>query len=113
MCTQDPVDSSTTPGDCHAVYRMKEVEKHNSEEDCWTVINGKVYDITAWVPKHPGGGLIRQSAGTDSTGMFESSHPPQVARILPKYLVGTLHPDDAALSFYTYDSEFWRTLQLR
>lgn len=33
----------------------QEVAKHASAEDCWVVVNGKVYDLTAFAPNHPGG----------------------------------------------------------
>ncbi len=29
--------------------------QHASLEDCWIAYNGKVYDITSYVPRHPGG----------------------------------------------------------
>ena len=31
-----------------------ELAKHTSMEDCWVAYKGKVYDVTAWLPKHPG-----------------------------------------------------------
>jgi L-lactate dehydrogenase (cytochrome) len=32
-----------------------EVAKHSSLDDCWIVVNGKVYDLTKFAPNHPGG----------------------------------------------------------
>jgi len=29
-------------------YLLSDVSRHASESDCWTVINGKIYDITWW-----------------------------------------------------------------
>ncbi|CAL5056853.1 unnamed protein product [Urochloa decumbens] len=37
------------------VYSFQEVGKHNSRKDCWLVIAGKVYDVTAFMEEHPGG----------------------------------------------------------
>ena len=31
------------------------LSQHNSQNDCWISYDGKVYDITSWLPKHPGG----------------------------------------------------------
>ena len=54
---------------------MEEVEKHNSLESCWTVIDGLVYDITHFVPSHPGGSRkIMRGAGKDSSKEFKRSH---------------------------------------
>lgn len=32
-----------------------ELSQHNSKEDCWVVFEGKVYDLTDFIPRHPGG----------------------------------------------------------
>ena len=34
---------------------VSEVAQHNKSDDCWMVVNGKVYDLTSFAPKHPGG----------------------------------------------------------
>ncbi len=34
---------------------VSEVAKHASPDDCWIVVNGKVYDLTKFAPDHPGG----------------------------------------------------------
>jgi len=28
--------------------------EHNNQNDCWVSYNGKVYDLTSWLPNHPG-----------------------------------------------------------
>ena len=35
-----------------------ELSMHDSESDCWIGYEGKVYDITDWLPKHPGSALV-------------------------------------------------------
>lgn len=47
-----------------------EVEKHNSASDCWTIIDGSVYDITSYVPRHPGGDEILRACGADGSTLF-------------------------------------------
>jgi hypothetical protein len=37
------------------VVKFEDFIKHNVESDCWIAVRGKVYDVTSWVPKHPGG----------------------------------------------------------
>lgn len=33
----------------------REVLGHASTDDCWLVIEGQVWDVTAFAPEHPGG----------------------------------------------------------
>ncbi|SMN18724.1 similar to Saccharomyces cerevisiae YML054C CYB2 Cytochrome b2 (L-lactate cytochrome-c oxidoreductase) [Maudiozyma saulgeensis] len=52
-----------------------EVAKHNKPDDCWVVINGYVYDVTFFIPNHPGGeDVIKANAGKDVTAMFAPLH---------------------------------------
>jgi cytochrome b involved in lipid metabolism len=57
-------------------FTMKEVAKHSTKDDCWTVISGDVYDVTKYVNRHPGGDEILQACGTDGTSMFTSRQAP-------------------------------------
>lgn len=34
---------------------VSEILQHAREDDIWIVINGRVYDVTAFTPAHPGG----------------------------------------------------------
>ena len=33
-------------------YTLAEVKAHNSSSNCWSAVNGKVYNLTKWVKKH-------------------------------------------------------------
>ena len=46
---------------------MEEVEKHSNPDDCWTIYNGVIYDVTAYAPTHPGGKfrLIRRATDAE------------------------------------------------
>ena len=33
----------------------KQIANHDSSKDCWIVVAGQVWDLTEYVPKHPGG----------------------------------------------------------
>jgi len=52
-------------------YTTAQVATHKTANDCWTIINGNVYDITAYIPRHPGGeDEIVAACGTDGTSLF-------------------------------------------
>jgi len=52
-------------------YTKEEVAKHNSSDDCWLIVDDKVYDVTSFVESHPGGDAIFSKAGKDNTiGIF-------------------------------------------
>lgn len=51
------------------------VAQHKTEDDCWLILRGKVYCITAYLPHHPGGKqIIIQCSGKDATREFEKFH---------------------------------------
>lgn len=39
-------------------YSTLEVARHNSINDVWIIVNGKVLDISSWLIEHPGGDVI-------------------------------------------------------
>ena len=54
---------------------LDEVKKHNKETDAWMVIDNKVYDVTKYMDKHPGGKeAILRYAGKDATKAFYQIH---------------------------------------
>ena len=51
-----------------------ELKKHRRRNDAWMVINGKVYNVTAYFPFHPGGEKeMMRGAGRDGTALFSST----------------------------------------
>lgn len=61
--------------DISAEYSLDEVAKHNSREDCYTAVNGNVYNLTDAISKHPGGAdAISKLCGIDGTQIFENQH---------------------------------------
>lgn len=49
-------------------YTREEVARHKKYNDCWVVLHGQVYDVTKWLPKHPGGArILMHYAGEDAT----------------------------------------------
>lgn len=72
-------------------YTMKEISKHNTTNNAWIVIDNNVYDITTWIPFHPGGPIINEGIGKDATKMFNSmNHSSNARRKLHQFKIGTL-----------------------
>merc|ERR1719277_612571 len=54
---------------------LDEVATHNTFEDAWMVLNGKVYNVTRYMRFHPGGvDYLMQGAGKDATRLFNKYH---------------------------------------
>ncbi|XP_070313572.1 acyl-CoA 6-desaturase isoform X3 [Odocoileus virginianus] len=52
-------------------FRWEEIQKHNLRTDKWLVIDRKVYNITQWSRRHPGGQrVIGHYAGEDATSQI-------------------------------------------
>ncbi|KAL2820632.1 FMN-dependent dehydrogenase-domain-containing protein [Aspergillus granulosus] len=81
------------------MYRLSDVQTHRSEKDCWIVIHGNVYNVTKFLPSHPGGkAIILRHAGTDATTAFEAVHPAELLDeyLHPEQLLGKLEPRPAS-----------------
>lgn len=67
MCNPSGESDSKTPKKELRLTR-KEVQAHNTKDSKWIIINNKVYDITSFCKRHPGGArVISHAAGEDAT----------------------------------------------
>lgn len=76
-----------------ATLTSEEVLKHSTGQDCWSVINGEVYDLTSYVSEHPGGAdLINAICGKDGSAAFSGEHSGQQKpeNILAAFALGPL-----------------------
>ncbi|KAG9333480.1 hypothetical protein JZ751_011549 [Albula glossodonta] len=72
-------------------------EKGGGREKFWLVIDRRVYDITSFRWRHPGGSrIIAHYAGQDATDAFTAFHiePQFVSRFLRPLLIGELQPQE-------------------
>lgn len=69
---------------------------HREGSKTWIGVHGAVYDVTDFLPIHPGGSLIvAASAGLDATKTFDDlahTSNPEVRSLLSKYFIGYLAP---------------------
>lgn len=91
------VIDNSKPGEVkQSEYDLVEIAKHNKAEDCWLLINDKIYDVTEYIAgaKHPGGAAILEGCGqANGTELFATR--PMGS--------GTPHPDKA----YAYLENFY------
>ncbi len=74
-----------------------EISKHNNAGDCWLLIGGKVYNVTEFIPMHPGGeSTIIPYCGQDATVAFDTkggrgAHSQNAQNLLASYYIGNLN----------------------
>lgn len=62
-------------------FTRAEIEKHDKENDCWIVVDGKVYDATSVLSWHPGGaapimmhaGLVHYATSEEFSSVHDDS----------------------------------------
>jgi sulfite reductase alpha subunit-like flavoprotein len=84
-----PAGTPTVP-----MSKLAQHTGHRKDSRMWIGVHGGVYDVTDFLPMHPGGTLIvAASAGLDATKTFqELAHDtnPEVSSLLSKYFIGYL-----------------------
>lgn len=90
-----PVDTTQTPPQTSVPAESlttTKIAKHNSKEDCYLIIDDKVYDVSTYIGKHPGGSKsITSRCGEEVTGIFASIHSNFAWDLLNDYYIGTLN----------------------
>jgi cytochrome b involved in lipid metabolism len=77
-------------------YTLSDISTHNSASDCWTTINGGVYDVTKFISQHRGGDRILSACGVDATDLFTGKsplgriHSAMAQKLLSSMQIGTL-----------------------
>lgn len=72
---------------------LAQISSHSTRSSCWSAINGAVYDLTSWIPNHPGGEeTILGLCGRDGTQSYNGQHggKTKVFNILTGFKIGTL-----------------------
>lgn len=97
--TESGAATSDAPPSEKLVLTMAELAKHNSAQDCWLLIEGKVYDVTPYIAnaKHPGGATLLEGCGIDATSLFNerpmdsgTPHSDKARMGLDQYYIGEL-----------------------
>ncbi len=87
---------------------LKELARHNTPDDCWLLVKGKVYDVSGWGKGHPGGAVIYTHGGKARACAASS------AVHMPPCLTRLRHQQDATDVFSAFHSpQAWQTLRSR
>ncbi|CCG83483.1 Putative uncharacterized protein [Taphrina deformans PYCC 5710] len=79
-------------------FRLDDVRSHGPDhKNVWVTRGTSVYDITEWIPAHPGGNVILNAAGGSIDAFWEifTIHlKPEVTDILESYKIGEIDARD-------------------
>eukprot|EP00933_Yihiella_yeosuensis_P065894 TRINITY_DN6989_c2_g4_i1.p1 TRINITY_DN6989_c2_g4~~TRINITY_DN6989_c2_g4_i1.p1 ORF type:complete len:738 (-),score=156.14 TRINITY_DN6989_c2_g4_i1:55-2268(-) len=94
---------------------LTEIARHNTPDDCWVAIDGKVYDLTEFLGRHPGGkATILAWAGKDATKFFNEIHQTSWIQqyLRPEALLGEVLATDGNDSYDGLMSDsYWHKLR--
>jgi cytochrome b involved in lipid metabolism len=87
--------NQSSGADSQIILTIEEVARHNTANDCWMVIYGKVLNLTVF-SSHPGGSTYAPYCGTEATAAFDTkggrgnTHSGAAAADLAAYTIGEL-----------------------
>ena len=63
-------------------YTREEVSKHNTQHDCWVVVDDLVLNVSDFMHEHPGGfKVLIKSGGKDVSNEFHMLHRPDTIQL--------------------------------
>lgn len=83
----------TAPTPTQNGITLNQIAEHSSRSSRWSAINGDVYDLTSWIPNHPGGEKkILSLCCIDGSIGYNGQHggDSKTARILSGFKIGIL-----------------------
>lgn len=95
LAVQVMATDEAAPAPSASVYSLEDIAAHNSQADCWVAIEGKVYDISAYIPNHPAPPtvLVPWCGKVATEGMrtkgYGRDHSPAAWGMLDSYQIGT------------------------
>lgn len=85
------------------IFTLEDVAEHHTATSCWVTRNGKVYDVTNFLPDHPGGDdLILKYAGKDIGDVMkdasEHEHSEAAYDMLDDFVIGRVGAGEQVVS---------------
>ncbi len=94
-----PTPATTGEDDALPAYTLDQIAEHDTLDNCWMAIEGKVYDFTDYIPEHPTPDRIMEVwCGREATeGMrtkgIGRDHSAAAWAMMEPYLIGKLAED--------------------
>ncbi|MFA5856050.1 MAG: immunoglobulin-like domain-containing protein [Candidatus Pacearchaeota archaeon] len=73
---------------------LSTIGTHNSIANCWTALDGKVYNLSPYIGSHPGGSAISVLCGKDGSTILDAKHSLSYAAMVSSYQIGVLSLPD-------------------
>lgn len=89
-----PAPTEKRPATVEKRFKLAAVAEHAKEDDCWMAIDGKVYDLTAYLPEHPSRpAIILPWCGREASEAYRTKtkgrpHSASAEQLLPTYQIG-------------------------
>ena len=91
-------------------FSIAEVSKHNKDGDRWTMIGGKVYDVSKF-NQHPGGeDKLEEVGGQDATKQFEG-HSTSAERQRDEMYIGEVSITQAEVDQHQKEGDHWIVIE--
>ncbi|PMS23944.1 cytochrome B5 [Trinickia dabaoshanensis] len=91
---KDTVEHDLTAAD--GTWTLAQIAGHDRPEDCWMAIDGAVFDLTSYLPRHPSNpAIVLPWCGKDATQAYHTKtkgrpHSSYADRLLSELRIGTL-----------------------
>ncbi len=90
VINQASTTTNSTNIDTATLYTLSDLSKHNNQTNCWTLVDGKIYDISSFVSSHPAGvSKILKGCGVDATQIYGRVGAHDISR-LTNFVVGVI-----------------------
>uniref|UniRef100_A0A2H1VZR0 sulfite oxidase n=1 Tax=Spodoptera frugiperda TaxID=7108 RepID=A0A2H1VZR0_SPOFR len=89
-------------------FRADEVITHNTAESFWVIYKNGVYDVTSFLPSHPGGDQIMMAGGLSIEpfwNVYGMHKTQEICDLLETYRIGNIH--EADMIDHSAEEELW------